>query len=76
MARGLVQLAVYDLPDDTFSAFTPRIRALTADEVTRAARQYIQPDRAVVVAVGDSARIRGALEQAGLGEAAVVTADL
>lgn len=76
VARGLVQLAVYDLPDDTFSVFAPRIRALTTDDVTRAALQYIQPDRAVVVAVGDCARIRGALEQTGLGEAAVVTADL
>jgi predicted Zn-dependent peptidase len=76
VARGLAQLAIYGLPDDTFDVFVPRIRALTADEVTRAAGQYLYPDRAVVVAVGDSSRIRGALETAGLGEAAIAAADL
>jgi predicted Zn-dependent peptidase len=76
VARGLAQLAIYELPDDTFDVFVPRIRALTADELTRAAGQYLYPDRSVVVAVGDSSRIRGALETAGLGEAAIAAADL
>ena len=76
LARGLAQLATHELPDDTFNVFAPRIRALTADDVTRAAGQYLHPDRAVVVAVGDCSRIRGPLETLGLGEAAVVAADL
>ena len=76
VARGLAQLAIYDLPHDTFDVFVPSIRALAADDVTRAAHEYIHPDRAVVVAVGDGSRIRGALESAGLGEAVVVTAEL
>jgi predicted Zn-dependent peptidase len=76
VARGLAQLAIYDLPDDTFDVFVPRIRALTVDDITRAAGQYLHPDRAVVVAVGDCARIKNALETAGLGEASIVAADL
>jgi predicted Zn-dependent peptidase len=76
VARGLAQLAVYDLPNDTFDVFAPSIRALAADDLARAARRYIHPGRAVVVAVGDCSRIRGALESAGLGESVVVTADL
>jgi zinc protease len=76
VVRGLAQLATHELPDDTFNVFAPRIRALTADDVTRAAGQYLHPDRAVVVAVGDGARIRGALEAVGLGQAAIVAADL
>ena len=36
-----------------------------ADDVTRAAAQFLRPDQAVVVAVGDCSRIRGALEAAG-----------
>jgi predicted Zn-dependent peptidase len=76
VARGLAQLAIYELPDDTFDVFTPRIRALTADDLTRAAGQHLDPDRGVVVAVGDCSRIRGALETVGLGEAAIVAADL
>ena len=76
VARGLAQLAIYDLPDDTFGEFAPRIRSLTLEDITRAAAQYLCPERAIVVAVGDCSRIRSGLEAAGLGEAAVVTADL
>jgi predicted Zn-dependent peptidase len=76
IARGLAQLALYDLPDDTFDAFCPRIQALTVDDLARAAGVHVHPDQAVVVAVGDSARIRGDLEAAGLGEAAIVSANL
>jgi zinc protease len=76
IARGLAQLALYDLPDDTFSLFAPRVRALTAGDITRAAAAYLHPDEAVVVAVGDCSRIRAGLEAAGLGGAAVVVADL
>ena len=76
VARGLAQLATYGLPDDTFEVFCPSIRALTTDELTRAAGPHLSPDRAIVVAVGDCSRIRGAVEATGLGEAAVVSADL
>jgi len=76
IARGLAQLALYELPADTFSLFAPRVRALTAGDITRAAAAHLHPDQAIVVAVGDCARIRTGLEQAGLGTAAVVAADL
>ena len=76
VAGGLAQLAIHDLPDDTFDVFAPRVRAVTADDITRAAGRRLHPDRAVVVAVGDCARIKNALETAGLGEASIVAADL
>lgn len=76
IASGLVQLALYELPDDTFEVFAPRIQALTAGDITRAARAHLHPDRAIVVAVGDCSRIRGGLEAVGLGDADVVAADL
>lgn len=76
VARGLAQLATYELPDDTFDVFAPRIQALTTDDITAAAGRHLHPERAVVVAVGDAARIRGALERTGFGEAGIVVADL
>jgi predicted Zn-dependent peptidase len=76
VARGLAQLAIYELPDDTFDVFSPRIQALTTDDITRAAERHLHSGQAVVVAVGDGSRIRGALEGAGLGEAGIVVADL
>ena len=74
VARGLAQLAIYDLPDDTFDVFVPRVQALTAADIGRAAERYLHPDQTIVVAVGDCARTRAALETAGLGEADVVAA--
>ena len=76
IASGLAQLALYELPDDTFEVFAPRIQALTAGDITRAARAHLHPDRAIVVAVGDCSRIRRGLEAAGLGDADLVAADL
>jgi predicted Zn-dependent peptidase len=76
VARGVAQMAIYDLPDDTFAVFGPRIRALTAADVARAAAEHLHPDRSIVVAVGDGSRIRAGLERLGLGEAAVVDAGL
>jgi predicted Zn-dependent peptidase len=76
VARGVAQMAVYDLPDDTFAQFCPRIRALTGADLQRVAPQYLHPGLALVVAVGDCARIRTGLEGLGLGDAAVVEAGL
>ena len=74
VARGVAQMAVYDLPDDTFAVFCPRIRALTAADLERAAVHHLHPGRAIVVAVGDCARIRTGLESLDLGDAAIVEA--
>jgi predicted Zn-dependent peptidase len=76
VARGVAQMAVYDLPDDTFAQFCPRIRALTGADLERVAAQYLHPGRASVVAVGDCSRIRAGLEGLGMGDAAVVETDL
>jgi zinc protease len=76
VARGVAQMAVYDLPDDTFAVFCPRIRALTPADLERTAGQYLHPDGAIVVAVGDCSRIRAGLEGLGIGDAAVVEAAL
>jgi zinc protease len=76
VARGLAQLALLELPDDSFAVFGPRIRELDVTALTRAARTYLRPEAATVVAVGDRERIQAALERLGLGEAVVTTADI
>ena len=65
VARAAVILVTYELPDDTFDRFVPGIDALTADDVTAAARKYLHPDEAVVVIVGDEAKCRAELEATG-----------
>jgi zinc protease len=67
IARAAAQLALYELPDDYFSQFVARVRAVDAEQVLRAAQTHLRPDRLTSVIVGDRARVRPALERAGLG---------
>lgn len=76
VARGLAQLALYELPDDTFATFSPRVRALGIEAVTAAAVRHLAPARAVVVAVGDRSRIEEGLRGLAIGEPEMTTADL
>jgi predicted Zn-dependent peptidase len=69
VARAAAQLALYDLPDDYFSQFVPRVLTVTADDVTDVARRYIDPSRLLTVVVGDRDRIGSSLGRLDLGAA-------
>lgn len=75
VARAVMQLALYDLPDDHFSTFVPRVEAVTPDEVTRVAKQYLHPERLTTLVVGDLDRIGAELAGLGLGEPRVLTTE-
>jgi predicted Zn-dependent peptidase len=61
LARALVDLATYELPDDTFDRFVPRISALTPDDVSRAAAATLRPaDCTMVRRRGSRSASRGA----------------
>ncbi len=51
------QLRVFDLPDDYWDSYRSAIRSVTPEQAHEAARAYIQPDRALIVAVGRAADI-------------------
>jgi zinc protease len=53
IARAIAQIALYDLPDDYFTTFVPKVMALTPEDLTRAAAIHIDPGRMVTVVVGD-----------------------
>jgi predicted Zn-dependent peptidase len=63
-ARGLAEIAAYDLPADSFDRFVPAIAAITPKTSAACARALFR--RACVVAVGDAASCRGPLEALGL----------
>jgi zinc protease len=65
LAARLSQIAVYGLPDDYFEGYPARILAVTADDVLRAARDHLHPERMVAVVVGDAAELREPLEEFG-----------
>jgi zinc protease len=72
VGRAAVQLALYDLPEDYFTTFVPRVLELTAEDITRAAAAHLDPSRLLTVVVGDREKIGSALHRLELGEASEV----
>src|SRR6187401_3500421 len=68
VARGAAQLALYDLPDDYFTTFVPRVLALTEKDVTAIAAKHIDPDRLLTVVVGDRDKLAPSLKALELGD--------
>lgn len=70
LANHLAELAVYDLPDDYYQRFPEEIQAVTPEEVLRVAREHLDPESMVLVAVGPAASLEPQL--APFGEVEVV----
>ena len=70
IARAAAQLALYDLPDDYFTTFVPKVLALTEDAVTAVAAKHIDPDRLLTVIVGDRDKLAPSLKALELGDIA------
>ena len=75
IARGVAQLALYDLPDDYYSQFVPRVESLTPEEVMGAAARHLDPARLTTLVVGDVSAFGQDLDQLDLGTPAIVSAD-
>jgi zinc protease len=61
-AGALSAIFVYGLPLNYYATLPGQINAVTAKDIQTVAAKYLVPDKMVVVAVGDSARIRQPLE--------------
>ena len=68
---NLADLITNGVGTDFFSTYVDRVMAVTAADVQRVARQYLRPDRAVVVVVGDRAAIEAGIRAANLGKVEV-----
>ena len=56
---------IYGFPPDYWDTYPAKVMAITADDVQRAARKYINPDNLQIVAVGDVSKIKSAMEKYG-----------
>ncbi|MBI4476929.1 MAG: insulinase family protein, partial [Acidobacteria bacterium] len=72
VARAGAQLALYDLAEDYFDTFVPRVERIGLDDVTRVASEHLDPDRLLTVVVGDYASLAAPLAQLGLGAPVLV----
>ena len=66
-AASFANLYVYDLGLDYYTKYAERTEAVTANQALSAARKYLRPDKLIVIAVGDRAKIEPALKQLNLG---------
>jgi zinc protease len=72
-AASFAQLYVYDLGLDYYSHVAERVNAVTADQALAAAKKYLLPERMVIVAVGDRAKIEPELRKLNVAPVEVVT---
>ena len=68
VGASLTELFVYDLPPDYYDTLAQGLAAVDADQVQKVARQWLDPERMIVVAVGDRRRILPQLGSLGLGQ--------
>jgi zinc protease len=75
LARAVAQMALFDLPDDFYTEFVPRIEALSPDEVTEAAARHLDPTRLTTLVVGDVDPSSQEFDRLGLGTPELVAPD-
>lgn len=56
---------IYDLPADYWETYPAKVMAVTAADVQRVAKQYVNPQTQQVVVVGDASKLRAILEKFG-----------
>ena len=66
---------IYDLGFDYYSKLAPRLSAVTTEQVRQVAQKYVVPEKLVVVAVGDKAKVGPALAKLSLGATETWNAD-
>jgi len=66
IAGRLLDMELYGLPHDYFDRYRDNIAAVGKDNIAAVAQKYIDPDRALIVIVGNAKQIREPLGSLGL----------
>ncbi len=75
IAGKLVELVIYQLPDDYFNSFTEKILSVSRDDVLHVSQKYIDPDNMAIVVVGDRKRIERGILELHMGAVKFLTSD-
>jgi zinc protease len=75
VASSIGEIVTFGLPDDYFATYPARVRALSVDEVEKAAKQVVHPEQLVWVVVGDRSKIESGIRELGWGEVQLLDAD-
>ncbi len=68
VATQLETLVAHKLPDDYFNSVVPGVRAVTADDTMRVAKEYLASDRLTIIVVGDRTKIESDLRTLPIGK--------
>ena len=75
VAMAMEPVAVYGLADDYWQTYRQHLEAVGPDDVLAAARDLLMPDQFLMLAVGDAAQVRAAIEALDLGPMEVSQVD-
>jgi zinc protease len=65
---SIAEMVRFDLPDDYFTTFPIKVRALKTGEIDADAKKTLTPDKMVWVIVGDRAKIEAGIKELGWGD--------
>jgi zinc protease len=65
LLQAAITQKIYGLPADYWDTYPAKISQITAEQVQRVARKYVNLDALQIVAVGDAAKIKPVLEKLG-----------
>jgi zinc protease len=66
VAGRLLDMELFSLPEDYFDRYRENIASVTRHDVERVANKYVDPDRVIIVVVGNAAQIREPLGSLGM----------
>jgi zinc protease len=69
------EIVRFGLPEDYFTTYPDKVRALSVNDLVKAAEKAVHPDQFIWVVVGDRAKIEPGIRELGWGEVHLLTAD-
>ena len=75
VGNSIGEIVRFGLPEDYFTTYPDKVRALSLNDVTKAAEKVVHPDQLVWVIVGDRAKIEPGIRELGWGEIQLLDTD-
>jgi zinc protease len=75
VASSLAQIVRFNLPEDYFQTYPGKVRALTGEQLSHAAKTVVRPDELIWVVVGDRAKIESGIRELNMGVLHLLDAD-
>jgi zinc protease len=68
VGNSIGEIVRFGLPDDYFTTYPDKVRALSVSDLVRAAQMVVHPDQLVWVVVGDRSKIEAGIRELGWGQ--------